>query len=94
MLTISTKTMIILNEVSNNAFSDKMYNHIILLYRKYNLSVHQTELEFLVNLTNVAKKLLQVLYPKVSDKNIPYMFHHEFIPSDKTRGRIINQFVN
>ena len=54
----------------------------------------KTELETLVNLTKATRNVLQVLYPKVAQKNIPHIFHHEIIPSNKSRDRITNKFVN
>ena len=93
-LMMSSKIMLIPQELSNNCFPNKLYNHIISLYRKYNLSVFKTELETLVNLTKATRNLIQVLYPKTLEKNILHASHHEIIPSDKLKDRITNQFVN
>ena len=94
VLMMSSKILLIPQELSNNSFPNKIYNYIISLYRKYDLSVSKTELETLVNLTKATRNVLQVLYPKVSVNNIPYISHHGFIPSNKSRDRITNQFVN
>ena len=60
--------------------------------QEYDTSVHRIELKLLINLTKSAKNLLQVSYSKDSEKDLPFIFHHEFNPTKKNRDRIINDF--